>query len=424
MTQSLSQARGRNYFFLISKIRERWKTDNEKLLRITTLIMSIMAGLWLGYQFFRLVALQSYWGAIDLRVFLNQFRVFFSGISLYVEGQIPPYPPASYLITGPILGWIDFAIARWLWAALYIIALVVMASLIVRESGAESRAERAFMSLLPLSVYATGATVGNGQWIVILLPILLTGILMLRRAQTWRDDLLGAFLILVALVKPSVSVPFFWMVLFLRLRVALIVMAVYIILTLAAAFFQPSAPWVLFANWLTGASGSVIAGGYSDINSWSFALGTQSWNLHLTLLFLLVLGAWAYRHRHADIWVLLGVSATVARFWTYHNWYDDLLLLVPMIALYRIAKRGGPNGRHVIAGVLFALLIPAMLAPGGLYLFPQPLNFIYRFVQSFLWLAMLIFLLTNARNEEPLSNIQPELQRRQSTAPIHLHKRY
>jgi hypothetical protein len=39
------------------------------------------------------------------------------------------------------------------------------------------------------------------------------------------------------------------------------------------------------------------------------------------------------------LWLLLGVTALVARFWTYHRWYDDLLILLPMIALFRIAQQ-------------------------------------------------------------------------------------
>ena len=85
----------------------------------------------------------------------------------------------------------------------------------------------------------------------------------------------------------------------------------------------------------------------------------------------LVLGFWIYRHRDADLWVLLGVAAIVACFWTYHRSYDDVLLL-PMVALFLMAKGGSS-----LAGVLLGAAVLLSLAPGGLFLLPPPLNTVY-----------------------------------------------
>jgi hypothetical protein len=98
-----------------------------------------------------------------------------------------------------------------------------------------------------------------------------------------------------------------------------------------------------------------------------------------------------YRHRRIDIWLLLSVAALMARFWARHRWYDDLLLLLPMVALFRAATSG--NAR---AGLLFALMIPATIAPGGQYLFPEPWNWIYQIAQVGLWLAAAVFLVAEA----------------------------
>ena len=104
----------------------------------------------------------------------------------------------------------------------------------LRESKAITPLERVFVALMPLSMYATGATIGNGQLIIHLLPALLFGLLLLHsRPSGWRTDLLAAFLILLTLVKPTVSVPFFWIVLFaVRVRPAVLVALGYIGLTL------------------------------------------------------------------------------------------------------------------------------------------------------------------------------------------------
>jgi len=63
----------------------------------------------------------------------------------------------------------------------------------------------------------------------------------------------------------------------------------------------------------------------------------------------------------------MAVAALTARFWTYHRWYDDLLILIPMIALFRIAKEAETEDLSTWAGVLVGVGVVAMIAPGGLY---------------------------------------------------------
>ena len=49
------------------------------------------------------------------------------------------------------------------------------------------------------------------------------------------------------------------------------------------------------------------------------------------------LGVWLYRHRRVDLWLQLGVIAVVARLWAYHRLYDDVLVVLALVALFRIA---------------------------------------------------------------------------------------
>jgi hypothetical protein len=126
----------------------------------------------------------------------------------------------------------------------------------------------------------------------------------------------------------------------------------------------------------------------------------EKWILPSSLLALVVLGFWTYRHRHGDIWLLLGVTALVARLWAHHRWYDDLLILLPMVALFRVAKRApSAEGDDVVAGLLLGITTLAMLAPGGLYLFPPPWNGLYVAGQVIVWVVVLIFLLDRARRK-------------------------
>jgi hypothetical protein len=130
---------------------------------------------------------------------------------------------------------------------------------------------------------------------------------------------------------------------------------------------------------------------------WLHRLGLAQFYLPLALGVLAAAGLWVYLHRDGDYWILIGVTAMVARLWIYHGWYDDLLLLLPMIALYRIAKSGpAQDASDVAAGVLFAGLLVVSIAPGGLYLIPAPFDAIFVAVQLTIWLAVFVFLLVYA----------------------------
>jgi hypothetical protein len=103
---------------------------------------------------------------------------------------------------------------------------------------------------------------------------------------------------------------------------------------------------------------------------------------------------------YAILWLLLGVTALVARFWTYRRWYDDLLILLPRIVLFRIAKqRPSADGGDVVAGALLAITMLAMLALGGLYLFPSLWNMLYVAGQTIVWIVVLVFLLDRTCHE-------------------------
>jgi hypothetical protein len=90
----------------------------------------------------------------------------------------------------------------------------------------------------------------------------------------------------------------------------------------------------------------------------------------------------------------------MARIWTYHRWYDDMLIILPMITLFRIAKRGPyPDGSDVLAAGLLILAWLSVLVPLRLLVTP-PWNGFVTTGQAVVWGLMLIFLLYQARLEK------------------------
>ena len=387
----------------IASIRTWWTRHGTTVLRLACAAMALLAVLKLGDEFRRLLFESGRTGAIDLKLRHESVHEWFVGKPVYQERHTAVYPPATYVLLWPLLGWLPLTPARWLWAVTSVAALGWLVYLIVKEGGAETRPESVFVALMALSMNATGVTIGNGQLGVHLLPVLLFGLVLLQQCgRGWRRDLLASGMILAALVKPSISLPFLWMALFVGagLRTVSLVCFGYVGLTVFAASFQEMELTLLLRGWLDRATAEAVAGGYANLHRWLATLGLEQWVLPGSLLVLVALGLWTYRHRRGDFWLLLGVTALVARLWAYHRVYDDVLILLPMVALFRIAKRSFFTERSgVVAGLLLATTGVAMLAPARFEWFPAPWSWLFKGGHAVVWIVLLAFLLDQARRD-------------------------
>jgi hypothetical protein len=389
-----------------------FSTEKNPTLILANSLMAAAAAVWLPYQFYRLLwqpqGIGDYkvWpGAIDFKTFYQYVETWFSGTPLYGTIANASYPPASHVLLWPLMGWLPPDKALWFFTATMISALACIVRLSVRICGATFHLERHLLALIPLSMYATGAVIGNGQITIhVLTAILGTLYVMDRKLVGLQNDIAVAALFLFALVKPSIAIPFFWIVLFAspNMRPALMVVCGYGCLTLFAALFQNRDPMSLVHAWLGGAQtasdrSSDMGISFNNLHQWSTGLGLREWYPVAAIVFLLLLGCWAFRYRKNDIWELAGVTAFVSRLWTFHGWYDDLLILLPILSLIRIAKGiGFLQARSLYPLILVALLLSTSIAPGAHYLLPAPWNQLFVAGQAIIWIVALVFLLITA----------------------------
>lgn len=389
-----------------------WNRNSDKILKVASSMMFIIAVIWLSYQFWRLLWDTSDMAAVDLNLRYIEVQHLFARKPVYDDLNHAVYPPATYVILWPFLGWLTFPAARWLWAITTIVVLGVLTILLVQESQARTPTEKLFISFLPLAIYGTGATIGNGQ-LGIHIVLCLVSILRILRVnkRTWIQDILIASLMIFALTKPSTSVYFFWLLLFCtkNLRPAVITIVGYVGLILFASFYQDDNIIDLMKKWLTsgisGAKWGATQGeGAIDVqvnlHSLLGSLGWENGNTIASLTMLLVLGIWIYKSRQTNLWLLMGVTSIFGRFSTYHGWYDDVILLLPMIALFKIAKykKLTHSKQSIIASLLFATMLLFLLAPGGIYLLPYPWKEFYIIGQTITWLIVMIFLMQASSN--------------------------
>jgi len=367
-------------------------------------VLTALAGLKLGREFWRLLLDTGPLGAIDLKLRYIEVHRWFAGVPVYEELRAAVYPPASYAILWPFLDWLSIHAARGLWAVTSILALAWLTRSVLAASGATTKLERTLVALLPASMNATGATIANGQLILHVLPVLVAALVLLRSEgrPRWGVDALGAFLFMLTLVKPNVSAPFLWAFLFIpgRLRPSALAIGGYVLLTLLAVSFQPADWHMLLTAWTHRSGDLIVSWGYGNLQTWFGTIGLPGVGLAASLTAVVALGFWTYRHRDSDLWVVLGVAALTARLALYHMLYDDLLILVPMVALFRISKRTpAESGRGIVAGLLLAVTTAAMLVPGRLGGDTSPVRSVLTVGHALVWLSVLVFLLFEARWE-------------------------
>lgn len=313
----------------------------------------------------RILAPHGRWDGLDLRFRWREVQEWFAGRPVYGTLEHADYPPATQLLLWPFIGWLDVRHARWLWTASIAFMLVWLAFAVARESGLRSRLARVCVGLIPVASYATAATFVVGQMTIHVLASLVAGLMILTRGRTLRDDLLGSIAVVAALAKPSLSVPLVWVAVLVpgRLRPAVLIGGGYAALTLGAAHFQSGGVFALINGWL-GQFGKVgsskSAANLQALLEWT---GIDGAFLPIALGIFVLTGGWVWRHRRIDVWVLIGVTALVARFWTYHREFDDAIALLPAVALLRLARFSRSGPRDWAAAALAGVLLAIQLAP-------------------------------------------------------------
>jgi hypothetical protein len=321
----------------------------------------------LGIEVHRLLFVPA--GPIDLLIYRKLIRDWFADVPVYEGFRGAIHPPGVFLLLWPIYGWAPTDLARWIYALTTGLAVAAFAGILLREARPVSRMDRALLAVLVVTCYPAAITIGNGQITFYVLFAALAGILLLlRKSPSPRRDAVLSALFLVALIKPNLTLPFFWVIAFSKgwfrpVMAALIAYLAATVVSIALHGTGLEAVRALLEAWYARGEGGFARSGYGNIHSWLGELGLRSWIFPASGLVFALHGLWAWRHRGADLWTLIGVAAIVARLWAYHRVYDDLLLIFPVVALYRLARRddAGRGARRLFALGCVALATPVTL---------------------------------------------------------------
>ena len=335
--------------------------------------------------------------AIDLHERYIEVHEWMAGRPVYGVIHTAMYPPATYVMLWPFMGWTSLPVARVIWAGTCLLALVLLVRMAVVEGLARGWQFQLLVAAAAMSNYALSIAVSSGQ--LPLQSVLAMSAALLVAVRTPRNlsgDLLAAALFVAAMVKPQIAIPFGWVLLLSpgRIRPALFAVVAYLALTLLAVSFQGSQIWAPHAKQFKWAATHAMEG-YGNLDIWLASAGFPSLILPAWIVVLGALGAWVYFHRRSDVWILMGVAALVARMWAYHRDYDDVLLLIPLVTLCRLIWNG-PSRQYYSAMMLLVILVLVMGFPTRMVRF-VPWNGCIPTSRVATWITILGYLLWVAR---------------------------
>ena len=97
-------------------IKTIWSQHGQRLLQVGIGLM-VAAALWrFGLEIPRLLWGEQVFDAVDLLNRYKEVNRWFSGMPVYGAMNNADYPPASYTMLWPLVGWLNLRDVRWLWA--------------------------------------------------------------------------------------------------------------------------------------------------------------------------------------------------------------------------------------------------------------------------------------------------------------------
>ena len=265
-----------------------------------------------------------------------------------------PYPPWAY-VTGALFTWpSSFEGARALFGAVNLVAFACLLAWAIHLGTAGFGLSG---WVLALSVFGTASiytTFGNGQYGVLVLAAL-AGTALLAERGKW---LLAGVLFAAALTKVTLAAPFAVALLFSKYIKTVATACIYIACASSAVALNVHSDPVTMLLGMFSAAEHVVNQGYSLINP----LMLLGMNARLAMIIAAVgtigIGsAVMWLIRREPLLTQFAIAGAVSRLWTYHAHYDNLIMLLLLMALGTLPKQS-QSVRITFAVVGLSLWVP------------------------------------------------------------------
>ena len=276
-----------------------------------------------------------------------------------------PYPPWTYALAS-LIWWPPWPQVCW-WASLLdLLGLMLIARWAYRTGRRAGLSEGVVVALISLACCNYFSVLFTGQLGIVVLAFLVAALLLDRAGN---DGFSGAMLGM-AMIKPTIALPFFLIPLVRGRWASLAVGAAAVGLGTAAVWARTGVSPVEMLQQMTAVAEQIeIPKGEPGPVTWLIGLGlSASAAMKAAMAAFLTPSAaamWALRRRPVE--VLYAVAAVTAQVWTHHKTYDDVVLLLLVVPLVTLALTA-PQPRWLL--LLAAVVAVSVLQLGLSHVLP------------------------------------------------------
>jgi len=272
----------------------------------------------------------------------------------------PGYPPWAYF-TGAALTWpSNWMAARYYFAVVDVLSLVILAGWAYREGVSAGGWVPILACAAVLATFSIHSTLGTGQYGIIVLVSLF--------AVLWFDEgnrpILSGLVLGIALIKPTISLPFLIPMLVKRRWKAVTVALLYILSASCVTWWLTGTNPLRMLRQMAGPfSLRSIQDGVDPVALLAKLNVKGDAAMRVSAVFVLIMSfALVFAWRRASMLTLFAIASVTARLWTYHRGYDDLIGLFLLLALGKSALVCRTN----MAAAAFLVMGAALWLPARL----------------------------------------------------------
>jgi Glycosyltransferase family 87 len=345
-------------------------------------------------------------GAIDLVFRWKEQQYIYRGLYPYdVRGGSPNidpaigavesggYPPWAFFTGFIFVPGVSLNLARYYFAALNLVSLVIVAIFAYRIGIPYGRVEALFSMSACLAFGSNGTTLLNGQYGIIINAFLIGMFWGIEK----RKNIWTGLCLAIAMVKPNISALYFFILIVRRQFKALMAFFIYIIGASLIIWLIVKIDPIYMSQRIVKQTKYFADDGYSVVNFLTnFSIDPIVATLLLAAIGLLAMTGIFAIWRNSSLLTLFAIASVIGRVWTYHRFYDNVMLVFFLLALIEMSFK---NPRPLNLSMMMLVAITLWL-PGSIV---EIDNFgaIVEYIQLVIWIAALIYLLLQDKVRSP-----------------------
>jgi Glycosyltransferase family 87 len=382
----------KKYFFNMQKLR----ISKEKLLFLLSLLLIVLSFAYLIKGFYHLTLDDN--NPIDLAYRWKEQQYIYRGIYPYHAGPGSPkieptigavksggYPPWAFFTGFIFIPGISLVATRFYFAILNLISLVILAIFAYQIGIPYGKTQALFSISASLALGSHATTLLNGQYGIIINAFLIGMFWSIEKYKNiWAGLLLG-----IATIKPNISALYFF-ILLIRWRIkAILSFFIYLIGGSIVIWIVTKVDPISMTSYIIYQSKYFADQGFSSINFLTIAgIDLKLATILMALVGTIVITAIFYIWRNSSLLTLFAIASVIGRVWTYHRFYDNVMLIFLLLALLDLTFRN-PQQINIL---ILTLLGISLWLPGRIVTISY-LATLTQFIQFFIWIGALIYLL-------------------------------